>query len=362
MWQQYLDTLKEYPVNRISFMPGYVQSFYNLDTDQVDISISVADPDQGKVSMNAALVQHYPFTVKTWKELPLELKAVPEKGYRFSHWEYTEPPLGIYSENISIQSDTSFALAVEPVFKAIEPIEGVYINEIAPVTDLFYDEYGESSGFVELYNSSGQEVVLNSYYLSDDKNNLVRFAIPDSTVIPAQGFILIYTDGEEKQGPMHTSFKASTNGETMILSQKVGETFYIRDSVSFSFLFRDYSYGKYSDGTGEWQYMLNMTPGSPNDPDRYVAQKCTPSPAPDFTYYPNPTGGTITISADQWDPYSQSWSMDIIDITGKVVYPRIWINDNNVILNLANMNDGLYFIRIFKEKQLIKADIIMVIK
>lgn len=268
----------------------------------------------------------------------------------------------IFSEDRYIHSDTSFNIAIEPVFEPVDVTEGIYLNEIASTTGLFRDEYGENSGFVELFNNTSVDVALFSYFISDDANNLMRYAIPDSTVIPAHGFITFYLDGEAKQGIRHTSFKADRDGESMYLSQKVGGTIYTFDSTSFSLLMEDHSFGKYADGTGAWQHMVKITPGLPNDPDRLVHQQEIRKITYDIRIYPNPSSGIISVSVGEDDLWSQEYSMDVIDISGKVVYPQIWLNSNMSNINLTHIHNGWYFIRIFKNRQLIHTDKLILIR
>jgi hypothetical protein len=258
---------------------------------------------------------------------------------------------GIYSQEALIESDTGFNISLEPVFEEIEGTEGIYLNEIASVTSLFRDEFDERSGFVELYNNTGEDIAVFSFFLSDDENNLMRYAIPDSTVIPANGFITFYMDGEGKQGIMHTAFKADTDGESMYLSQKVGGTINILDSVSFEFLVTDHSFGKYVDGTGEWLHMVNITPGQPNNPDRLVFNRKIKESTLDIVIYPNPSDGNLLISVDENDINSQIYSVDVVDISGRIVYPQVWLNSNISHLNLTHLNSGLYFARIYKGKR-----------
>jgi len=270
-------------------------------------------------------------------------------GYKYE----VDSLAGIYSQEALIKSDTSFNISLEPVFEPIDNIEGIYLNEIASVTSLFKDEYDEKSGFAELYNNTGEDITLFSFFLSDDKNNLMRYAIPDSTVIPAYGFITFYLDGEARQGIMHTSFKADTDGESMFLSQKVGETIHVLDSVSFAFLVTDHSFGKYVDGTGEWLHMENITPGQPNDPEALGLNRTVKESTPDIIIYPNPSDGNLLISIDENDINSQIYSIDVVDISGRVVYPQVWLNSNISHLNLEHLNSGLYFARIYKGKHLV---------
>lgn len=360
-WLQYLNTLRQYAVNRSNFMPGYVKSFFSLSSDNVTVTVSNPDIRKGKVSINNALVQMYPFSMSTYKELPLSLIAVPEKGYQFKQWNHSDD-MKKYSEDIELFSDTSFNMAVEPVFEPIDIIEGIYLNEIASTTELFRDEYDERSGFVELYNNTGEDVALFSCFLSDDAGNLMRYAIPDSTVIPANGFITFYLDGEAKQGKMHASFKADSDGESMFLSQKAGETVHMLDSVSFSLLVENHSFGKYGDGTGDWQHMVNITPGSANDPDRLVYHQEISEMIYDVKIYPNPSDGYLFISIDEENTLSMDYSIDVIDISGKVVYPGFWLSSNTSHINLTSLDNGLYFIRTFKGRLLINTGKILIIK
>jgi hypothetical protein len=148
----------------------------------------------------------------------------------------------------------------------------------------------------------------------------------------------------------------------MYLSQKVGENIIICDSVSFSLLLEDHSYGKYNDGTGAWQHMVKITPGLPNDPDRFVYQKEISEMTYDISIYPNPSSGIISVSVDEDDLWSHVYSMDVIDISGKVLFPQVWLNNRNNNINLTQIHNGLYFIRIFKNRQLIYTDKLIMIK
>jgi hypothetical protein len=349
-WLQYLNTLKQYAINRQDFMPDYMKSFFNISSDTVNVIVSNPDPLKGKVDVNHALIQMYPFIMKTYHEVPLTLKAFPAKGYRFVRWNYSGTTT-VFSELNEIRSDSSYHLAIEPVFEPTDETDGIFLNEIAATTSLFRDEYDEKSGFVELYNNTSEDIGLFSFFISDDANNLLRYAIPDSTLIPAYGFITFYLDGEAKQGSLHTAFKADPDGESIYLSQKVGDIITLLDSASFELLIADHSFGKYADGTGSWQHMVKMTPGQPNDPEILNQIKISDELACHFNIYPNPSDGNLFISVDEDNMHTFFYSVDVIDIYGKVVYPKIWLNSNYSSLNLSNLNQGMYFIRLYKDLQ-----------
>lgn len=351
-WENYLDIMRDYSVERLAFMPGYVESFFSLGTDKVDITVLNPDPREGRVELNHATLPLYPFSMTTYADLPLKMKALPEKGFHFSHWEYTEPVESVATEEV-IESDTSYSFTVRPVFEAIDAIEGIYLNEIASVSGAYHDELGEKSGYIELYNTTDEDKLLEGFFLSDTKLNLLRYAIPDSTLIPAKGFKLFYADAEAIQGPLHTPFRLDESGESILLCQKVGNDVHVLDSISFAFLLNQHSFGKYPDGTGDWQYMSYQTPGAPNDPTEPNLGIEDAVLSIDITLYPNPSVGEVYIELGTDDFIWGEYNCQLLDITGRCVSP--WIRLDNITnrIVLDDLKNGFYFIRVMKGKRLI---------
>ena len=351
-WQGYLNTMKTYAVDRQKFMPGYLKSFFSLEADEVEVTVLNTNVHEGKVEVNHATLPLYPFTMKTYKDLPLSLKVLPEKGFHFSHWEYSVPDKRIETSPF-LESDSSYNMTIRPVFEPIDPINGIYLNEIASVSGAFHDEFGEKSGFIELYNPTNEDLQLESCFLSDTKLNPLRYAIPNGTHIPAKGFLVFYADAEAIQGNLHVPFKLDEDGESVLLCQKVGNEINILDSISFDFLLNKHSFGKYTDGTGQWQYMTNQTPGSPNDLAEPIVGIKTPAFASKIRIYPNPTKGNIIVSFGQEQITSGEITCQITDICGRSVAPTISLNANINRVDLNRLNNGFYFIRIMKGPQLL---------
>lgn len=351
-WQSYLNTMKDYAVDRQKFMPGYLKSFFSLKADEVEVTVLNPNPHEGKVEVNAATLPLYPFTMKTYKDLPLTLKVLPEKGFHFSHWEYTAPDNKI-EPNPTIEFDSSYNLTIRPIFEPIDAIDGIYLNEIASVSGAFHDEFGDKSGFIELYNSTNDDLQLESCFLSDTKLNPLRYAIPDGIVIPAKGFSVFYADAEAIQGDLHTPFKLDEDGESILLCQKVGNEVNILDSISFDYLLNKNSFGKYTDGTGQWQYMTYQTPGAPNDPTEPIMGIENPAFASNLRVYPNPTQGNIMVSFGQEKLVSGEITCQIIDISGRFVSPMINLYNKATRIDLNELNDGFYFIKLMKGSQLV---------
>lgn len=136
----------------------------------------------------------------------------------------------------------------------------IRINEfMASNGDSLQDESGESPDWIELYNTSAQDVNLKGLCLSDGKKTLDKFVFPD-WIIPAHGYVIIFADGLDMitETELHTAFKLSADGERVVLSYN-GE---ILDIISFDGQEKDIAYARVDDKT--WQFTLLYTPGAEN--------------------------------------------------------------------------------------------------
>ena len=371
-WTGYLNTLRQQSTDRLSFMQNYFKSYFNLNSnDEVNISLAKPDNNSGKIKINNSIIQSYPFSMNTYKNMKLEINALPEKGFKFSHWvaketittDKTITSGEIFSTNNIIESDTSFNLSLQPVFEPItDEIDGLFINELSSTTSKFKDEYGEKTGYVELYNNTNEELLLNSVFLTDTKTNLIRFAIPDSTVIPSYSYKIFYADGESKQGDTHTTFKLSNQSETVILSQKIGNSLNVLDSITYTYIPDDYSFGRYTDGPGNWQLMY-LTPGAANNGEIPVNINITrKAEEPAFSMYPNPINEYLMVSVENQGNMLSDYFLDIVDISGKTIYPKILLNAGTSQLNLSMLKNGFYFIRIYQKNMVIETHKIIIYK
>ena len=120
----------------------------------------------------------------------------------------------------------------------------------------------EFPDWIEIYNAGGTAVNLNGYYFSDDPANLTKSPITQTLTVPANGFLLVYADSDPFQGPEHTNFGLSTNGESVLLVAPDGTT--IVDSYTFGPQTADVSEGRLPDGGNDWVFFNVPTPGSSN--------------------------------------------------------------------------------------------------
>ena len=139
-------------------------------------------------------------------------------------------------------------------------LAAIRINEfMASNGDSLEDHYGEDPDWIELYNTSDEDVNLKGLCLSDGKKNLEKFVFPDY-VIPANGYLIIFASGTEEvtEDEIHVAFKLSASGERVVLSYDG----VILDIISFDEQQKDISYARKDDR--EWAYTSLPTPGAAN--------------------------------------------------------------------------------------------------
>ncbi len=122
------------------------------------------------------------------------------------------------------------------------------------------DEGGAYPDWLELYNGTSTDIALGGYLLSDDAKQLDKHVLADMT-IEAGGHLLLFADGDVKEGDNHLSFKLARSGEEIHLTSANGVPV---DSLSYGEQVTDISYARVADGDSEWDYAAEPTPGAAN--------------------------------------------------------------------------------------------------
>jgi len=163
------------------------------------------------------------------------------------------------------------------------------INELLASNDVIAaDQDGEFDDWIELYNNGDSAIDLAGYSLSDDPEDLTKWTFPSETTIPAGGYVVVWADSDDDQVGLHASFKLSADGESVVLSNTEGE---IIDEVTFAEQTTDISYGRYPNGTGEFQVM-EPTIGAENSSSTSTTQ----IDGADMLAIPNPVSDILWLS------------------------------------------------------------------
>lgn len=98
----------------------------------------------------------------------------------------------------------------------------LFISELMASNDhTLLDEDGESSDWLELYNKGDSAINLAGHYLSDDRGNPLKWALPAFELSPGD-FLLIFCSGKNRStdvAALHSNFRISAAGEAVILSK-----------------------------------------------------------------------------------------------------------------------------------------------
>lgn len=135
----------------------------------------------------------------------------------------------------------------------------VVISEFMAKNDnTLADGDGNYSDWIELYNMGDASVDLTGWYLSDDASSPTQWTFPSKSIAAGE-YLVVFASGQETMnytdslGYLHTNFKLSASGESVVLTRGDGTT------VEYSFIDYpkqndDISYGLAQDST--YSYLI----------------------------------------------------------------------------------------------------------
>lgn len=147
-----------------------------------------------------------------------------------------------------------------PPIQAQTPI----INEVMSRNDhVISDEEGGYPDWIELYNPSNETIELEGFHLSDNVDEPLKWQFPAGINIGGNGYLLIFASDKDQFSPpfIHTNFKISSSGETILFSDKGGN---LLDKLEVIPLQPNQSYGSYPNGSEQFVIFDNSTPNSSN--------------------------------------------------------------------------------------------------
>ncbi len=154
----------------------------------------------------------------------------------------------------------------------------LYINEVmASNATTIADETGDEADWLEIYNPGSNSIDIGGYYVSDDLDNLTKYQLPTGspeTIIPAHGYLILWTSDEPSRGVLHLPFKLSAGGEAMAITAPDGSS--LINSLSFGDQETDISYGRLPDGSNNLFFFSPATPAATNNDSSPYGQVLAP--------------------------------------------------------------------------------------
>ena len=195
---------------------------------------------------------------------------------------------------------------------AAHPQGAVVINEV-----LSHQDNPDPGDWIELHNTTGGEIDIGGWFLSDSRGDLKKYPVPGGTVIPANGFV-VFTESAH----FGSAFALSEHGDAVYLSAGADGDLSIpayREYQDFGGQDRGATFGRHLRSTGApgFPTMQFPTPGAAN-----AGPRVGPLVFAEIMYHPphngqeyvvieNPSGGTVRL----YDPAhpSHTWAVSGID-------------------------------------------------
>lgn len=305
-------------------------------------------------------VEPNPFSLITFTA-DVSNATLVQLGYRYNHYDvFTKTTMyddgahndgaagdGTYGVDVAIQGiDMDYYIYAENATSArfsparaeyelyqVTPLKGLVINELAADNaTIWADLAGDYDDWIELYNNSDDPINLGDYYLSDDAGNLLKWSITSYTLQPGDYFI-VWADNDLAQPGVHANFQLSSNGEGLYLSNSLG---FLIDAVDFPAQYTDITYGRYPNGTGNFNFLwptFGFENSSPIGTDEEFLGE--------MSVYPNPTSEKLNFN---FEKYTDT-ELFIFNLSGQLVRSDK-INGNYHQVFVGDLAKGTYIVRL----------------
>ena len=194
---------------------------------------------------------------------------------------------------------------------SIQASAQIVINEfMSDNTATLADQDGDYSDWIELYNFSNTPINLLNFSLSDQDDELNKWTFP-AIIIPAQSFLTIIASGKNRLAidELHTNFKISSSGESLYLSDELGQ---IINQIEPVALTENKSYGRSPDGSDNLLPFVFPTPNGSNNLNNQLTFEFNGG------FYANPFFQKMTSLTDDTIYYTLDGS---IPNDGSIIFP-----------------------------------------
>jgi len=194
-WLNNINLMRTFANNRKFYAQSHVVSYFNLP-EYSQVTLDVQPPASGRIRISTISPEDYPWTGEYFNGVPVPLVAVPDTGFRFVGWQ------GDFTgDSTALTVEFTYSSEITAVFEPYIP-DTVVINEI----NYHSPDSFNPDDWVELYNPTENAVNIGNWMFKDEDDSHV-FTIPQGTVLPADGYLVICTD----TSAFHSSFPEVPN-------------------------------------------------------------------------------------------------------------------------------------------------------
>ena len=128
------------------------------------------------------------------------------------------------------------------------------INEVSSGNDIYVNDYGKKTDWVEIYNTTDNDISLEGIYLSDNRGKPQKYQLQQGFV-PAHGTRIIWCDDRDSFDQLHAPFKLENADGACVSIQAADGSW--ADCVEYLEQGKWQTYGRYPDG-GNMATILNQ--------------------------------------------------------------------------------------------------------
>ncbi len=176
IWEQQVQVLRNFAQHRPEYVRMHLMDYFKTGRQ---VAVELQTSHGGKIILNKNLEVRHHFKGTYFQHIPIQLTALADYGYRFSHWEgwATNEPKLMLPLTHPVQLRAVFVPYLHPLAQKI------IINEISP-------NHKQSGDWIELFNASKERIRLTNWKLTDLKN---EFILPNVTIDP-NNYLVICQD------------------------------------------------------------------------------------------------------------------------------------------------------------------------
>jgi hypothetical protein len=142
--------------------------------------------------------------------------------------------------------------AATPGESNLTPYQGLVVNELLSHTDPPFEDA------VELYNQTAAGIDIGGWYLSNKRSDLKKYLVPNGTIVPANGYLVIYEGQFNRSGDPNAFTFNSAHGDEVYLAQAnaAGDLSGLIVSETFEAAANGVSFGRYDTSVpGDYKFV-----------------------------------------------------------------------------------------------------------
>ena len=223
-WNSNVNQLYTFYDNRNTNQRNHIKTYFGL-AGQVDVTLEVNPPGAGYVKISTIVPENLPWTGVYFNGVPVTVTAIPNPGFEFVNW--SDNPFIDALDAISFTNNFTTATAFTANFTGSAITNPIVISEINYNPDASFN----GGDWIELHNSADVAVNVSSYQLKE-KYFYSDFTIPENSVIPANGYLVLAEDKNmfNQKYPTITNvvgdfhFSLKNDSDLIVLTDMIGDT------------------------------------------------------------------------------------------------------------------------------------------